>query len=351
MYSPTFTITPKVLADISEIAEIKTIVERSKILPEREAVLRRQAVIRIAHTSTSIEGNLLAEYQVEKVLAGEKVPAEENFVKEVKNYEQALTLVDKLAKKKEIEERDIFNLHRLVVKGLVNEQKLGRWRPAEIYIVRAKKDHDELQYTGPKADKIPGLIKELLVWVKGKTEEGLHPILVAALLHFQFVSIHPFTDGNGRLGRLLTQLYLYQRGWDFRKLITLENYYAKDRKGYIGTLRDVGGETFSTVMKADVTRWLEYFTNGFLAEARKVKDMILPIMVSPENDDEVVRLDKDEIKVLDFLATMGQIKSQDVVDLLGIPKRTVQLKLKNLVAKGVMEMRGKGPATYYELKG
>lgn len=349
MYSPTFSITAKILSDISEIAEIKTIVERSKILPEREAVLRRRAVVRIAHTSTSIEGNLLAEYQVEKVLAGEKVMAEENFVKEVKNYERALTLVDELAKKKETGERDILNLHRLVIKGLAGPGKTGRWRPAEIYVVTPKKDHDELQYTGPKAEEVSGLVKELLKWVGMKTEEGLHPIIVAAILHFQFVSIHPFTDGNGRVGRLLTQAYLYQRGWDFRKLITLENYYAKDRKGYIGTLRDVGGETFSTVMKADVTRWIEYFTNGFLAEARKVKDMILPITVTAK-DDEVVRLDRDEIKMLDFLATMGQMKSEDVVDLLGIPKRTAQLKLKNLVAKGVMEMKGKGPGTYYVLK-
>ena len=130
MYSPTYTITPKILADISEIAEIKTIVERSKILPEREAVLRRQAVVRIAHTSTSIEGNLLAEYQVEKVLAGEKVSAEEDFIKEVKNYEQALLLVDELAKKGKIEDQDILNLHRLVIKGLVEVGKMGRWRPA-----------------------------------------------------------------------------------------------------------------------------------------------------------------------------------------------------------------------------
>jgi Fic family protein len=351
MYSPIFTITPKILSDISEVAEIKTIVERSKILPEREAVLRQQAKVRIAHTSTSIEGNLLAEYQVEKVLAGEKVSAEENYIKEVKNYEQALTLVDELAKKGEIDDRDVLHLHRLVIKGLVEEGKTGRWRPANIYVVTAKKDYDELQYTGPQAQKVPGLIKELLEWVKEKTEAGWHPVVVAACLHFQFVSIHPFTDGNGRVGRLVTQTYLYQRGWDFRKLIALENYYAKDRKGYIGTLRDVGGETFSTVKKADITAWVEYFTGGFLAEARRVKDMIVPIMVTKGKDEEVVRLDKDEIKMMDFLATMGRMKSQDVVDLLGIPKRTAQLKLKNLVDKGVMEMKGKGPATEYVLRG
>lgn len=326
-------------------------VERSKILPEREAVLRRQAVVRIAHTSTSIEGNILAEYQVEKVLAGERVTAEENFIKEVKNYEQALTLVDGLAKKSEIEEQDILHLHRLVIKGLVQEEKTGKWRPASIYVVTPMKDHDELQYTGPAADEVTGLIRELLAWVKEKTTEGWHPILVAAVLHFQFVSIHPFTDGNGRVGRLITQLYLYQQKWDFRKLITLENYYAKDRKDYIGTLRDVGGETYSTVMKADLTPWVEYFTSGFLSEAQRVKDMILPIMVPVGSDEEVVRLDKHEIKILDFLATMGQIKSQDVVDLLGIPKRTAQLKLKNLADKGVVMMRGKGPATGWGLKG
>lgn len=360
MFSPKFTITPKLLSLISEIAEIRTLVSRAKILPQREAILRRQAQIKMAHTSTKIEGNPLAEYEVDKVLSGLKITADDQSIKEVKNYEQALQLVEHISAQKTntdspnlqpnnltyLSKKTILNLHKLVLKDLVIEPKRGHWRPADIYIVTYKTDKTQLDYTGPKSKDIPKHIDDLLEWIYTAEQQQLHPVIISGIIHHQFESIHPFVDGNGRVGRLFTLLYLHLKQWDFKHLITLENYYAKDRVSYIKELRK-SGKTFQAKQKYNLTEWLEYFTTGFLEEANKVKDQILPIAMVGDHDQ--IYLDKDELKILDFLATMGQFKSSDVADILSIPKRTAQAKIKELVDKKIIKANGKGPATFYTL--
>lgn len=96
MFNPKYTISNTIVSRLSEIAEIKAIVERSKLLPAKEVFLKRAAVIKMAHTSTSIEGNRLAEYQVAKLAQGIKIQAEAEQIMEVKNYLLALNRIDKL---------------------------------------------------------------------------------------------------------------------------------------------------------------------------------------------------------------------------------------------------------------
>ena len=83
MFQPKYTINSKILSNITEIVEIKAVIERSRVLPLNEAQLRQQAILRMAHTSTSIEGNKLAEFQVQKVMEGEKISAEQKEILEV----------------------------------------------------------------------------------------------------------------------------------------------------------------------------------------------------------------------------------------------------------------------------
>ena len=95
-FKPNYSISPDVLSAIAEIAEIKTIVERSRVLPLNEMQLKRQAMVRMVHTSTTIEGNKLAEYQVDRVLSGMSISADERSIKEVKNYLEALKEMEKI---------------------------------------------------------------------------------------------------------------------------------------------------------------------------------------------------------------------------------------------------------------
>lgn len=335
---------------MTDIAEIKAAIERSRVLPLNEAQLRRQAILRMAHTSTSIEGNKLAQFEVGKVLEGKTVRAPQKDILEVENYYQALKMLEELSKTKTpITIDEILKLHQRVVSGLVEDSKVGKFRPGDVYVLDDLGNGKEiLRFKAPPASQVNRLIDDLLLWLKQSKKENIHPIIKAAILHLQFVSIHPFTDGNGRVARLLTQLQLYRDGWDFRKILVLEDYYNRDRMSYYNAENRAQGKNYQKDM--DFTTWLEYFTTGFLIEAKKVLEEIQSIgfgKVSKKS--EQIFLDKDEIQIMDFLSTTGAVTSDDVVDILGVAKRTAQFKLQSLSNKGLLKMNGKGPSSYYTL--
>lgn len=345
MYSPKFTITPEILSGVAKISEIKAVVERSRVLPLNEAKLKREAIVRMAHTSTSIEGNKLAEYQVERVLSGHTVTADEKSILEVKNYQDALLEIEHWAKdNKKISLEGILALHKLLMKDLLDPDKVGKFRTGEIYVVDDLGDgREHLRYVGPKPEKVAYLLNELLKWYY--LEDTIHPVIKAALIHIQFVTIHPFSDGNGRMTRLLATYVLYCSGWDFRKVIVLEDYYNRDRLSYYNALNTVQGEKYHE--GADATSWLEYFIKGFLYEAEKVEDQLGSLAFG--EGEEQIFLDRDEMKLMDYLTINGKLTSSDAQDVLGIPKRTAQFKIKRLVDNGLIRPQEKGPRMYYIL--
>lgn len=348
MFKPNFTITPTILNAISRITEIKILVERSRVLPLNEAQLKRQAIVRMAHTSTSIEGNKLAEYQVDRVLSGMSVSADKKSILEVKNYQEALKEIEKLTEKKQLITMSlILKLHSILMKDLLEKEKIGKFRKSSIFVVDDLGDgREHLRFEGPEAKKVPFLINGLLLWLKHTDKEQIHPIIKAAIFHLQFVTTHPFTDGNGRLARLLTTYILYKDGWDFRKILVLEDYYNRDRLAYYNAENRVQGKKYQEGQ--DLTSWLDYFVKGFLFEAQIVEDKIQAIGFGKASNVQVF-LDNDEVKIMDYLVVNGQLVSSDVQEVLKIAKRTAQLKLKNLVDKGLLKSQGAGPSTYYIL--
>lgn len=347
MYNPKFSISPDVLSAIAEIAEIKVIIERSPVLPINELELKRQALVRMVHTSTSIEGNKLDEYQVDKVLSGMSVMADDKSIIEVRNYQSAVKLVEKMADEKiKIDIEAILKIHAATIKGLLEPAKTGHFRPGDVYIIdELGQGREHLRYKGPEAEKVEELVKQLLEWLYSDPVKNLHPVAKAGLFHSQFVHIHPFSDGNGRVTRLLTNLILYLENWDFRRVIVLEEFYNKNRQDYYNALAYGWEDHYSN--DPDFTDWLEYFVAGFLVEARKVKQVISSLGFDKVKNTQQAFLDADEIKIVDFLMTNQKITSEQVVELLKVAKRTAQLKLKNLVDKGLISPQGKGPATFY----
>lgn len=345
MFKPVYKITDKIASQISQIAEIKSLVERTRLLPKRETFLRRAAVIKMAHSSTSIEGNQLQEYQVKNLLEGKQVKAEKDQIAEVKNYLVALNQIDGLAQdEKMFTVSDILAVHKSVVARLVEEQKAEKFRLVPVYVVNVLANGNEkLVYTPPPFKQVPDLMGELLEWLKNN--EAIHPIIRAGLFHYQFESIHPFTDGNGRTGRLMTLLSLYQSGWDFKKVLVLEDYYNRNRKNYYSALQT--GKTIVARTNIDVTTWLEYFVEGFLDEVLKIKNQILNVAITGTGAENPETLDLDELKIVDFVLTLGKITSSDVEDILDIPKRTAQFKLNKLEDKKILKKVEFGPGTHY----
>ncbi|MDO8505218.1 MAG: Fic family protein [bacterium] len=348
MFNPNYKHTNKILRDLTAIAEAKGIIDRAKILPQQEIKLRRQAIIRMTHHSTEIEGNQLNMGQVEALYAKKKVDAPDRDIYEVKNYLAVLKYIEKVvAEHKPITEKIILKIHSLVTHKTLEPQFSGTYRPGPIYVVRRRLGMpQEILYTGPDAKQVPKLMADFISWLQKSEKEEISPVLVAGIAHLEIAAIHPFNDGNGRTARALATLILYQRGYDFRRLFALEDYYNTKRQDYYKAINV--GENYDK-RRTDITSWLEYFIKGFKSEIDNVKDKILSLSVHAI--DEKIKLQiyltPDQLKIIDFLDQVGRIAVKDVEDILSCPRRTAQLQLQKLKKLKMLKAIGKGKSTSY----
>jgi len=345
MYKPVFKITPEINNRIAEIERIREVVRKTKILPQQEVILRMRAKLDSIYSSTSIEGNVLSKREVEKVLGGKRVRASERMILEALNYKAAIDWMEKrLRENRSIKEVDILKIHGFLMKEILKEDKVGSYRKGPIYIVDVKKAGDVVRYIGPKAKEIKRLIKELLGWLR-KDGKKLHPVLAAGILHYEFVSIHPFSDGNGRTTRLLTQMYLWTKNYDFRKTLAIDTYYWQKRMDYYKALSRA--KTYDLRRRTDITSWIDFFTKGFLAVSQDLEKEITAVALSDRKT--VVRLSREELLMVDFVKQMGKIDLKDVLGFSDLTERTAQRRLKGLVDKKVFKRLGKGKGVYYQL--
>ncbi|MEJ5265411.1 MAG: Fic family protein [Bacteroidales bacterium] len=185
---------------INDIDRLQQQIEGFKPLSKRQLQdLRQYYRIGITYTSNAIEGNTLTESET-KVVIEEGIAIAGKPLKhhlEAVGHAMAFDHVYRLIKKQTITENDIKKLHRLFYQKIDAEQA-GKYRKTQVYITGS-------QYLPPKPNEVPILMKDLIKWYN---EEKQHPVVTAALLHQKFVVIHPFIDGNGRIGRLLMNLHL-----------------------------------------------------------------------------------------------------------------------------------------------
>lgn len=348
MFQPDYKITDKIVNMLTDIAEAKSVIERARLLPKQELRLRRQALIRMSHSSTAIEGNVLNRKEVEAIVANKKIDAPDRDVYEVKNYLNALRYIEQVMKtKKPITEKVVLKIHYLVTDKTMVESSSGHFRKGLVYVVKKHfGGRKEVIYTGPDAKLVPGLMADLLAWVEVGEKENISPVIVAGVIHQQIAAIHPFNDGNGRTARALATLVLYQRGYDFRRLFALEDYYNTDRPAYYAAINV--GKNWET-RRTDFTPWLQYFVEGFKEEIGQVKHSVMSLSVKKMDADidSQIYLDKEQVTILDFLDTMHKIAVSDVVDILHCPKRTAQLHLQKLKKLKMIKQVGKGRASKY----
>lgn len=349
MYRPNYTISPVINRHIAQIERTRVLVEKSTILPSQEIILRRRALVEATRSSTGIEGNPLNKSEIEEVFVGKHIAVQQRFISEVKNYKKALEFIRARATRKErISQKDILHLHALTMKGLLESSKIGAYRKTPIYVVDISPKCEDVRYKGPAPDTVVSLITDLLGWIGGVGDK-LHPVLIAGILHYEFVSIHPFADGNGRLTRLLTMLYLYKKGYGLRNVLVPEIYYFANRQDYYNALNQA--KTYRKQSNADQTLWLEYFTTGLYTVACEVEQKIALASLLPiVKTNKVVTMDDKDFRVVDFVLTMKKVTVQDIIDMLEIPKRTAQRKLKRLKDIGILVQKGRGPASHYVVR-
>ena len=195
--TPAYTITDEILTLVAQIAaRVDVLTIQSGM--EQNPKLRRANRIRSIHSSLAIENNSLSLEQVTALLDGKRVLAPPQDICEVENAFQAY---NNLLEFNPYDMLDLLAAHRILMKDLVKEP--GQFRAGRIGVVRG----NELVHIAPPADLVSGLMADLFRWTQGS---AAHPLIKSCVFHYEFEVIHPFADGNGRMGRMWQTLLLYQ---------------------------------------------------------------------------------------------------------------------------------------------
>jgi Fic family protein len=261
MFAPTFEITPELTRTLMGIEASRQAIEGLPMDVPMLTALRETARLLATHYSTQIEGNRLTAVQVEAVVhGGAHPPGRERDAAEVRHYYRALQEAESLAVRTgAITERQIQSLHSLVMQG---RKRPTPYRDGQNVIRGAATG--AIVYLPPEAKDVPGLMRDLFGWIDIQIGSTTLPApLIAALAHYQFATIHPYYDGNGRTARLLTTLILHRTGYGLKGLYSLEEYYATHLADYYEALT-VGSHHnyYFGRAEADVTQFLEYFCRG-----------------------------------------------------------------------------------------
>ena len=349
-FNPKYTISEKILNNLTLIASAREVIEQAHLVPKWEASLRRQAKLRNTHSSTAIEGNKLTLEQVEALADGKDVIATDKDKKEVLNYLEALDAVHSFTEKGKVKVADLLNIHRMVSKGVLRDNKdCGAFRDRQVFVGRRVFDgtgfKEEVEYMPPKTENVPGLVEEFINWLNlDKTWKTNH-VLLAGIAHYEIARIHPFIDGNGRTARLFATLILYLSGFDHRRLFALDDFYDRDRQAYYAALKTAQEND------NDITKWLEYFTTGVAYSVNEVKEAILKLGSKKKGVSKAqISLTDKQMKIVEFINAHGKATNKDLQALFKISAQAVHKELAKLVELKVIKPVGAGRSLCYILE-
>lgn len=323
--NPPFEITNAIIGSVAEIAELVgrlTTTSRLSASP----ILRRANRIRTIHGSLAIEQNTLSLEQVTAVLNGRQVLAPPRDIAEVKN---AYEIYERLEELKPYSVDDLLAAHAMMTRGLVEESGVFRSRPVGVVDQKGRVLH-----FGTLPQYVPGLVMELLDWTKNS---DLHMLVRSCVFHYEFELIHPFADGNGRVGRLWHTLLLSQWNPVFAWLPVESMIYAHQQEYYaaINAANNAGESTAFIEFMLSVIK-------ASLMDAIKTSDE----MSDAKPDKATLRWEKIE----EFLKTHDHIMNADVRALCGVSAATANRILAGLAAEGKLAKQHKGGHWAYGLQ-
>src|SRR5580700_4960008 len=323
IFDPAFTITPAIAANLMRIEAVRQAIQTLPITPRVLANLRETARLFSTHYSTMIEGNRLTQEQVAQVIGGEQhFPGRERDQDEVKGYYAALDEAERLAKRREkVSEATVQKLHALVMGGGQTRVKSTPYRDGQNVIRDARSKG--IVYMPPEAKDVSSLMKQLVTWINQKDE--LPVPIKAGIAHYQYATIHPYYDGNGRTARLLTTLILHLGTYDLKGLYALEEYYARNLKAYYEALTVGPSHNYYLGRaKADITKWIAYFIEGMATSFEKVHGQAAAESATGAQDQSKAmrNLDAKQRRVFTLFQKSREITSKEIADLFGYKART-----------------------------
>ncbi len=337
-WQPKYGISNNIMEFLMKIASMRDMIAKEAIAPKVEAKLKHEARLRATHYSTRIEGNRLSLRQTKDVIDENRKDlfGRERDVKEVENYWNALIETEKLARKQAVfSEELIKKIHALVESG--KKGKSTPYRPQQNVIKDSMTGG--IVYLPPEAKDVPGLMKKLVNWVKWAEETKVPVPIVAALVHYQFVTIHPYYDGNGRTARLLATFVMQKGNFGLNGMFSLEEYHAKEIETYYRELSThphhnyyFGRET------ADLTGWVVYFLKLIEEAFTELKETIQSRTPSGsrKNMENLKQLDRRAKEIYPLFESSMNITSSDIARVLKVKNRMAAYLAKDWVKKGFL---------------
>jgi Fic family protein len=322
-YQPRFIITPNLLAQVENIAALREKILAATVQVPWISALQKDTRLRNAHSSTAIEGNPLTLEQVRAVEEGRVLPGVADRAKrEVLNYFAGLRFIEKNLKKSRLTHEDLFRLHKVIAADVMDQGMAGRYRAIGVRVGR---------FVPPPPTDVSGLMFELLEWWNAESRKH-SSVISSAVIHHRFESIHPFADGNGRMGRTLALWELYRRGFDTHHIFSVDEFYWEDRPRYYAEL-DAARQ-----QDDDLTSWLEYAAEGLHVTLEKVWTRLQRLSAESGRKKLVLR-PKQEL-LLQMLRDHKSMTPQEIWDGVGVSKQGALDLLRPLMKSGLVKRVG-----------
>lgn len=321
---PKYFLTPRITQLLQSIEGSREIINTVTIPPEIETNIRRQSVLKSSLFSARVEGNPL---NLEEL---PKRPSKDQRKMEVLNILKVLNLIHQSGSH-DLTVRQILKFHQQVLSGLCEKNDLGRFRQDIGAIFNSA---GIAIYLPPRPAQLPGLMSRLVKFINS-SKEIFVPVR-ACLAHYSFEKIHPFLDGNGRVGRLIFQAVLQKGSYGMKGLLTIEEFLDNHRGEYYQSLE---------ASENDVTGYLEFMLEALEQTALKAKVMVLEKQKLETQDyllprrAEILNIIKDQ-----RLVTSDAIRRR----FMAVPSRTLSYDLKKLQDAGLIRKRGATKGVYYE---
>lgn len=342
MFEPQYQLSGKILATVTEIEKLTVTLKQIFIPTPLLQHIKKQCLVALTHFSTQIEGNQLSLEQVSGVVEENKTYGHIRDEREVKNYFHLLEKIPALIKQYsgQINPKLVTECHSKMLDGIVEKEARGHLRGVQNAIYEA--GSHRIVYLPPEPKDVENLVLDLSAWVQ-ETKE--HPIITAAIFHNQFVTVHPFVDGNGRSARFLSLYFLEAKGYDWQQTVPIDRYYAENRPLYYQMLQqDYSHNYYEGRHQTDFTRWIEYYTEGLELMLRGTLHEVE--LFKTQN----VLMNNRQFKILKLLKTSEWTTAPSYASRFHISTRMATRDLKQLIEWGKLASIGKARATKYFLK-
>ena len=332
-YQPVYRITPDLLTEVEQIAALRERILAAAIQVSWIPALQKDTRIRNAHSSTAIEGNPLTLEQVRAIEEGREIPATaQRPRREVANYFAGLRFVEKNAQRTVVTHTEVLKLHRIMAGEVMDQGTAGQYRTIRVRVG---------SYVAPPPDRVRPLMSDLLEWWN-KDAPKISPIVSSAIVHHQFETIHPFADGNGRAGRMLSLWELYRRGFDNHHIFSIDEFYWEDRPRYYSALETVQQQN------GDLTNWVEYSAAGLRLTLERVWTRLQKLTARSSKAKLVLRPKQEQL--LHLLRERKAMTPREIWDAIGISKQGALDLLRPLIQAGLVRRIGTKKTGRYALR-